>query len=52
MTKLNALLFRFLPDDAHYGSFENATRELADAGDASKKDLAGFACCLKNYAYF
>jgi hypothetical protein len=32
MTKLNALLFRFLPCEAHYGFSVKATRELADAG--------------------
>lgn len=36
MTKFNALLFKFLPNGAHYSFFKKATSELAKAGDDVK----------------
>ena len=49
MTKLNALLFRFLPNEAHYGFFEKATRELADAGDDVKAAVGPLAAALNDW---
>ncbi|MDR2692135.1 MAG: hypothetical protein LBB73_07600, partial [Dysgonamonadaceae bacterium] len=40
MTKFNALLFKCLPNAAHYGFFKIATSELAEAGE-DVKDAVG-----------
>ncbi|MDR1224959.1 MAG: DUF6261 family protein [Tannerella sp.] len=49
MKKFRALLFKFLPNEAHYRFFSKATKEVSNAGQVVKAALGGLVAELADW---